>query len=215
MGSLGNFVSVDEYLTNHGTADELRVSCLRRDYKSTLVYSRDDLNHSKLFLTNIAGALEVCNKNITSPAFEYGSSIYEKVTERSKSFDCALCADFDFPGALDILSTFCDDLQTQSNLRLVDAVVSKQFITNSLDLFGVSLSSERQSTLNEKALLAELTRFRNSVRDFALGKHLSENGSKVSKQHLKEFSKQNSELLLECDNVRAFINSLKLNNLND
>ena len=104
--SLGNFISVEDYLTNHGTSDELRISCLRRDYKSSLAYSRDDLSHSRIFLKEVAEALAVCENSLKAPTVEYADSFYKIVEDCSRKFETALCSDFNFPSALGKLLVF-------------------------------------------------------------------------------------------------------------
>ena len=122
---------------------------------------------------------------------------------------------FFFGCILDVLSDFCSQLRLQRNLRLSDAAVSRQFLLSSMDTLGIQLSSERSMAANEKALLAELNRFRSAVRDIALGKNLQNNGTKLSKVELKEIAARNSDFLDECDRVRSYVKSLSLRNYSD
>ena len=107
--SLNNFISVPMFLDKYGSADELRVTCLRRDYKRSIVYSEDDLVLSRNILNKIGMALEWCRDVLLDPQrliSNLENSACDKSTLLGDLFNCrekfeaALCDDFDFPTAL-------------------------------------------------------------------------------------------------------------------
>ncbi|XP_063727098.1 probable cysteine--tRNA ligase, mitochondrial isoform X2 [Symsagittifera roscoffensis] len=213
--SLQNFISVDDFLDSHGTSDELRVTCLRRSYRSTLPYSKDDLNLSRHFLIRVAETLDFCDQQMKSctGCGDGVESNLDFIEKSSWKFGRAICDDFDFPSGLEVISSFCDSIRGR-NLQMTDAVLAKQFLISTLNLMGIEMSSEVEQSASERALLEELTRFRNVVREFSLGK-TNRDGRKLSKSEMKQLAAENEPLLAECDNVRSFINDLSLKNMND
>ena len=106
--SLQNFISVDDFLDSHGTSDELRVTCLRRSYRSTLPYSKDDLNLSRHFLIRVAETLDFCDQQMKSctGCGDGVESNLDFIEKSSWKFGRAICDDFDFPSGLGQFNQF-------------------------------------------------------------------------------------------------------------
>ena len=137
--SLNNFISVPVFLDKFGSADELRVTCLRRDYKRSIVYSPDDLVMSRNILMKIGLALEKCrdvvvnyHQGVQLEGSPCTSPILENTLRCQEQFETALCDDFDFPTALGMrYFNTClsgdgkDARQTPENFHIISSAIVK------------------------------------------------------------------------------------------
>jgi len=164
--SLGNFVTIKDFMTKYKNADLLKLFFLSAHYSHPIDYSAEKIEEARSALERITILMDKIDKMGISRSGVQGIGEIDEIKSR---FIAAMDDDFNTPQALACVF----DLVNVTNKNIADAdfcAASKITILELLGILGISLSQERKAGISD-AEVAQKIRERNDARknkDFAL-----------------------------------------------
>ncbi|MFH1339091.1 MAG: cysteine--tRNA ligase, partial [Candidatus Omnitrophota bacterium] len=180
--SLGNFVTIKDFIEKYRDADLLKLFFLSAHYSHPIDYTEEKMEDAKRTLERILILLDKIERKLSVVGTQLSGKKYEEIENIKNKFIAAMDDDFNTSQGLAAIFELVNI--TNKNIDDLDFIYNaKAVIKELLDIFGISLKIENKTmeisdeAVNEK--IAERNNARQS-RDFALAdkirKELEEKG---------------------------------------
>ena len=166
--SLGNFVTINDFMAKYKNADLLKLFFLSAHYSKPIDYNEKEIERARQALERITimmGKIE--NKVIKSPGHQVTAKKIEEIAELKNKFIEAMDDDFNMPQGLAVIH----DLVTLVNKNIDDLDVTaegRKTIRGLLNIFGIGLRTaitlEETIQLKDEITIEEKIASRNKAR---------------------------------------------------
>uniref|UniRef100_A0A1B6CD56 cysteine--tRNA ligase n=2 Tax=Clastoptera arizonana TaxID=38151 RepID=A0A1B6CD56_9HEMI len=200
--SLKNTISIQEFLKKY-SANHFRILCMISPYRSGIEYSPDSMQNAVGNYRKIESFLSDCEQYIsgikTDGAIDE-NEVFNNVNNARIKILSALQNDFDFPRVIDTIIRLISGINimlkspAKDERGTVAIAIAASFVKQTMENFGVQLSSPKDSTMDKiylNKILDSTVEFRTAVRNIGLNKELA-----------KVATEQRQQLLQACDKVR-------------
>ncbi|MCM8795563.1 MAG: cysteine--tRNA ligase [Candidatus Omnitrophica bacterium] len=153
--SLGNFVSIKDFLDKYRYADLLKLFFLSAHYSSPLDYREEKIEETKEALERILILMEKIDRKLSSTRYQVSDKKISEIEEIKAEFIQAMDDDFNTPKA--VASIFELVNLANKNIQNLDFIYNtKALIKELLDIFAISLKAEASFEISDEEIKAKI-----------------------------------------------------------
>jgi cysteinyl-tRNA synthetase len=155
--SLGNFISIKDFMAKYKDADILKLFFLSAHYSHPIDYSEERITEAKQARERILILMDKIDKKVASRQSPVVSKKFKEVEEIKSKFIEAMDDDFNTPRGLAVIF----DLVNLANKNIEDLdfiLLAKTILKDLLDIFGISLKvTPKISTITDEGIKQKIT----------------------------------------------------------